>query len=166
MDLPIVQCMNHARQAEQYKMNIHFAICGINYATACINLATPKRMAWYRTPLIIYLAIVYFFSGLIINAIQLITLVTIWPFSRAFYRKLNGNLVQFYWTGKPIYHFLTFQSSSGSPNGGQTFVFVFSVKSPLSLLLEKKRRLHFAITLVISIGCLDGSSHTTMIAWG
>ena len=26
MDLPIVQCMNHARQAKQYKMNIHFAI--------------------------------------------------------------------------------------------------------------------------------------------
>eukprot|EP00053_Salpingoeca_punica_P008417 m.75623 g.75623 ORF g.75623 m.75623 type:complete len:380 (+) comp14594_c0_seq1:188-1327(+) len=48
--------------------------------------------------IISYLAAVLFFSGLVVNVVQLASLLLIWPFSRNAYRRLNGSLVELYWT--------------------------------------------------------------------
>lgn len=58
-------------------------------------------LSFPRSPLVLaYMAVVFVFSGLIINFLQLLSLIFIWPFSRAAYRRLNGFLVNYYWTGK------------------------------------------------------------------
>jgi hypothetical protein len=72
--------------------------------------------------LLSYLAVVFFVSGLAINCIQLLTLVFIWPFSRAAYRRLNGFLVTYFWTGE------LFLASSG---GVAVASFFCSSSSPL-----------------------------------
>lgn len=48
--------------------------------------------------LLSYLTVVFFVSGLVINFLQLLSLILVWPISHAAYRRLNGFLVTFFWT--------------------------------------------------------------------
>lgn len=53
---------------------------------------------WLRAkPLLVFWAIVFIFSGLVVNVIQLLSLV-LWPINRKLYREINAKVVLLNWT--------------------------------------------------------------------
>lgn len=46
----------------------------------------------------LYFAFVFLLSGIVINVLQLITLITLWPISVPLYRLANNYLILFYWS--------------------------------------------------------------------
>eukprot|EP00054_Salpingoeca_dolichothecata_P013054 m.72650 g.72650 ORF g.72650 m.72650 type:complete len:364 (-) comp20275_c0_seq3:50-1141(-) len=55
-------------------------------------------MAFRPPVLMAFLSSVFLFTGLMVNAAQLLTLVFVWPFSKTLYRHINVYLVTFLWT--------------------------------------------------------------------
>jgi lysophosphatidic acid acyltransferase / lysophosphatidylinositol acyltransferase len=58
-------------------------------------------LKWFKSFIVVQLLLFYVFvmSGLIVNLLQLISVV-IWPFNKSLYRKINKGLAYIFWSSK------------------------------------------------------------------